>query len=145
MILTGILSHNVERVWPMVWPFLERSLERLDSPPPEADVLASLKAAKRQLWVVWHPEHDTCEGAVVTEIRKWPDTEDGHPVCHVWCAGGRGFRRFVKPGMDLLRAWAKAHGCAMLVHGGRSGWSRLTGTTLIGRPGGYPVFGCPTA
>ena len=146
--IEGILPHNVPFAWHFVWPFLEPSIntiDLLDRPYPQ-DIIDSLMSGERQLWVAWDRVTKRATGCVITELNRWPEEGRSDRVCHIWAAGGRGFREYVRHGMATLRAWAAAQGCAMIIHGGRRGWQRIADTSLIGNnSGGFPMYGVPVS
>lgn len=145
-VYSGIQRGDIDRIWPVAWPMLERSINVLAPSirPSEADILATLKSGKRQLWLVLERVSGETVGAVVTEIVNFPDDPDGIKVCHIFAAGGRDYKTYITAGLRVLGAWGKAHGCVMVAHGGRRGWQRIAGTVEIGRVDGkHPVYGLP--
>lgn len=146
--IEGILPRNVPFAWPFVWPLLEPSINTVpqDIRPYPQDIVESLHNGARQLWICWDKAEGRVVAAVVTEIIRFPDEPGGDRVCHIWAAGGIGVKRFVGQGWPILRAWAAAHGCVRMTHGGRKGWQRIVGSSLIGKlDGKWPIYGMPVS
>lgn len=107
-------------IWPQARGFLVKVIER-DGRCNPADVLALLLAGKAKLWISWDGE--AVEAAIVTDMIQYPRIKE----LRIWLVGGRNLRAWATEARDMLEAYARAHGCGVIVGGMRRGWIRIGG------------------
>ena len=91
------------------------------------DILALLLDGRVRLWVSWDPELKRVEAAIVTEIIDYPRARE----LLVWLVGSDNMKACAREAYDLLEAFARESGCAVISGRFRRGWIR------IGGPGWY--------
>jgi hypothetical protein len=97
-----------------------------------ADILALLLDGKVRLWVSWDPERERVEAAIVTEIIQYPRVRE----LLVWLVGSDNMKACAREAYDLLEAFARDMGCAVISGRLRRGWIR------IGGPGWHEAGSC---
>lgn len=119
--MTGVLAGDLDYVWPTVEPIIQRALDRSRGEYLAEDIHGFIKRREMQLWAA------VCDGEIkavcLTEIVSFPRLK----VCRLVIAAGEGMRHWIKPGTEILKAWAKAQGCEEIRGGGREGWSKALG------------------
>lgn len=117
VIVTGVLSCDVVKVWKTVEPLIEKALG-----PGETtnQILTKLYCKEAQLWSAF--EEGVPTAVVITEIVT---RETGDKACNIWAASGTGLNNWFAH-LAMIEAWAKENGCKYVtVERGRKGWSRL--------------------
>ena len=101
----------------MLEPFVIEALEHAGDRYGPDDVLASLTAGKRQMWVPM----DGAEvlGIVITEIIEYPRLK----AATVFALAGKRFSEWFCH-LEVIEEWARSHGCAVVEMSGRRGWAR---------------------
>jgi hypothetical protein len=108
-------SHEIERNWDLIQPYLERVQRGFPDDINIPQVLADLVGKQKQLWGYHDGERIT--GICITEIQ--------HPVC--WLRVGVGTESWRGQIDDLIAAiesWARSLGCERIKIAGRMGWKR---------------------
>lgn len=116
--LFGVQAAEVERVWGIVSPDIERALRFADGKYQIEDVKDALSRRDMQLWVA--AEGGEALSVAVTEIVNYPRKR----VCVVMFCGGREFKRWLHH-IEEIERWAKGAGCDMVEICGRRGWRRV--------------------
>jgi hypothetical protein len=111
-------SENLETLWPLALPHLERFAQETLLASPQ-DVLEDLRTGAKQLWL--YEEGALVVGVIVTEIYE---TMKGR-VCCIWAACGTVGVHALKPTFDEIEAWARSIHCATVEVRGRKGWARI--------------------
>jgi hypothetical protein len=114
----GIHSEHLDWVWDDVSPMIEKSLRYFDDRVGIDDVYMSLKARDSQLWVV--AKAGEIVAAVVTSIQAYPKKK----ILSITYVGGRDFKSWAS-GIEILKQFAKEHGCCAIEINARPGWARL--------------------
>lgn len=117
---TGILSTDIDRIWPEVAPLLEKALHYADGKIGIDDLYTALKEREMQLWLV-------PGGVWVGRIVCYPKSKRLEAIA----AAGE-WRDWNVYGKQVM-AWAKARGCDAVEIIGRPGWGRKTGFEEIHR------------
>jgi hypothetical protein len=115
-VVRGIQPQDVREVWPRVEPLVVRAIERANGDFGIDDVLASLQAGSRQLFVTW----PALDAIAITQSEK----RHGGLVLHVFAMAGRlptNWRGI----LSNLEQWAADQGCIAVELRGRRGWARL--------------------
>lgn len=112
--LAGITSDQIDRHWPEVEPLLARALARsLDELTP-FDVMRACRCGDMQLWAAFVDGRVTA--VCVTEV--------GRDVLLLRALAGEGIGDWRGVGTQLMRDFARSHGCTRLRLIGRPGWKR---------------------
>lgn len=119
--ITGVLSGEVECVWPIVEPMIQKALDRGRGEYLTEDIKGYLLDRKMQLWAAINDGE--IKAVCLTEICIFPRLK----VCRLVLAGGSDMRHWIKDGVATLKLWAIAQGCEEIRGGGRVGWSRALG------------------
>ncbi|MDE2468302.1 MAG: hypothetical protein KGL35_06060 [Bradyrhizobium sp.] len=82
------------------------------------DIHRAVEAQEMQLWIVLAP---TPKGAVVTQIANYPKARS---LAVVLC-GGFEMPSWIAGLVDVLKRYAKHHGCQTVACNGRKGWVRV--------------------
>lgn len=111
-------------IWPQARVFIEKALalqkvRRFDA----ADILNLLLEGKVRLWVSWDPDLKRVEAAIVTEILQYPRMRE----LLVWLVGSNNMKACAREAYDLLEAFARDSGCAVISGRLRRGWIRIGG------------------
>lgn len=115
---------HVTALWPHVRAHIAKALDREGSGRfLPIDVLNLLLEGKARLWVAWNSETKTADAAVVTQFIKYPRKTE----LHIWIIGGGNMRAWIKPGREMIEAFARAQGCDFVTGAFRRGWIRMGG------------------
>jgi hypothetical protein len=113
-----VRSLDVDAIWPLVRPFIERALAAGDGGHAAEDVRRLCAARDAQLWLGLGA--GGLEMVAVTEIRGLPRTR----IARVWLLAGIDARGWIEECLPAIEDWARAEGCAALELVGRKGWLR---------------------
>lgn len=128
-VVDGVKADELSLVWEQCWPFLKRAIDRnpnTEGKHTEGDILCRLMNKTMQLWIGWNTEEHRVTGALATYI-----SSDGER-CHIELAGGDNWHSWGDEVWNLIKAWATAQKCKLVVIYGRKGWKRLYGFDEIG-------------
>lgn len=112
--IAGVLSKDVESIWPFVEPLVQRVIDRFDMGYQSEHILEKLKARDQQLWLCGS------KGIATTEITR--TAEFG--VLGVPIVAGDDMNEWLDDLFNVLRNFAKQHDCKFLEGYGREGWVR---------------------
>jgi hypothetical protein len=112
--MQGILAADVDYVWPLAAPILQRAVRVADLEDLE-DLKESLLKKERQLWMIGG------DSFMVTEIQVTPK----HKTAHIAYLAGKGALKWFREVEKIFTIWAKENGCDMLSLQGRKGWERV--------------------
>lgn len=118
----GVPSRDVPLIWGRCAELLEPALARFEHPISLSDLYWSLRGCQRQLWIAWSYDSDEIVAAVVTELVRYGESPS--LVCRVPWIGGRQMASWVAEALDLLKRWARSHGCRFMEGSGRRGWKK---------------------
>lgn len=121
MKLFGVEPEDVDQVWDVAEPLLRPAVARTNGCYATDDVLAAIKAAAQQLWIVTDSDRLAC--AIVTEVVRYPRKT----VLWVPFVGGHDVLAATPWVMDCLEGWGARHGCVAVQGAGRRGWMRSAG------------------
>lgn len=116
----GVLSTQVDSVWPYAEQQIARALEYADGKITVDDVRNGLKSRDYQLWLV-------PGGVWVTRIIRYPQSTR----LEILAAAGE-WDDWLKHG-HAVADWARQNGCDAVELTGRPGWGRKTGFEEIHR------------
>ena len=119
--VSGIPTMELHLFWPTVGPMLERAIEHGDGGIKRWQIYDALKELKLQLWV--GRVGMEIEGVLVTEMQIRPTGK----VCILRHACGEDAAAWIKEGLPLIQAWAKAEGATVMELQGRRGWAKIMG------------------
>src|SRR4029079_8593102 len=93
----GVAAPYMPLAWPFVWPLLEPSIAVIEADlrPSPGEIAADIATGLKQLWLARDMRGDSCDGAVLTEIRDGDESLSGVRECLLYAAGGRGVRRWI--------------------------------------------------
>lgn len=120
-------------VWPYVWPIIRRAVDRFPIPDrfTEKELLDLLIKGEMQLWLIEDMHNNRIAAAALTSLIR----EDMFPdqlVFEVPFVAGYGMKDWIGSLFHLLRTFAVAHGCIVMLGYGRKGWERTLGFQHIG-------------
>lgn len=113
-IVKGIPAAEIDVVWPMIEPLVDRMLRCRDH--SLLDVKHSLQDERRQLFVTWPKLETIC----VTSIEVRPNSK----VLILFGKAGRLLHDW-RDMLAALEGWGRSVGCSAIEIRGRRGWQRL--------------------
>lgn len=116
--LFGIQPEEIDHVWPLVVPLLQRAVERSQNDYALADILGLLRSKAFQLWV-WDAGSGI-EACAITTITNYPRRR----ICQIPFLAGSKMRDWLTV-EAVLREWARDKGCSQLEGYCRDGWLRV--------------------
>ena len=115
--LYGIPRAEVEPIWEVVGPLLQRAIEKSTGDFSLEDVRKALDERDMQLWI-WAVDR-VIYSAAVTQILTFPQRK----VCAVPFVGGTRLADWLDCN-ELIGDWARDQGCAQMEGYVRDGWLR---------------------
>ena len=111
---------KIDLIWPIILPWLERSMEHGPKLYTTDDVLDLCKTNMSTLWIAI--ENDKPIGMTITGIEVYPQMQ----ITSIrWAGGDLGAGRFwLHKMLEVLKGWAKHNGSSLLAGQGRKGWLR---------------------
>ena len=116
--LVGILSYQVQDIWPYVVGHVERFTEKTGGRYSPASVLSKLLTADMQLWIV--VEGKEISAAVITQISVW---DTGLKSLVIVGIGGDGLPNWIHL-IERLEEFGREKDCSFVELHGRQGWRR---------------------
>lgn len=116
--LQGVLSEEIEEVWPLIAGRVRKALENGNSLEEPDSIRGALMDQAMQLWFVKQGELVTA--VVVTSIEVY----DQGKTLQVVALEGEGLDAWLGEVERTLRVFGAAHGCKYLSMIGRKGWLR---------------------
>jgi len=116
--LKGVLSHDVESIWDIVSPILERALAKSAGDYNIQDVFGELLSRDQQLWV-W-VEDGKIEACCTTKIVNYPRSR----ICTMPLIAGTKMKNWLSS-EETMVAWAKENNCTQIEGYARDGWLRV--------------------
>ena len=113
--VTGVLSSQINEVWPVVAPLIERSIEYSDGKFALADVRRFLEEQTCQLWLIYNAAG--IAGALVTQIINYPQDRR---LIFLFCAGVEADQWLHLS--EVIKNYAREQGCSCVEIYGRPGW-----------------------
>jgi len=113
--LVGVLNTDIDEVWPIVSPLLQKAVDKGQGDFLLQDYYEALLLRNMQLWV-WKPE-EKITAACVTQILSYPRRK----VCQILLLGGTGLKDWLKKENSLVE-WAREQGCSQMEGFARDGW-----------------------
>lgn len=107
----------IPKAWPLIERWVGEALVEGKADLAPAAVLAQLQRGHMQLWLAW--EGKRALGCCVTELNE---SVRGR-YCNLVAVAGLDFAKW-RPLIEIIKAWAREHGCVRLQAGGREGWVR---------------------
>jgi hypothetical protein len=120
MQVSAVPTEYVIPVWPQVQPFMEKAATWTHGRYAAEDILDSLLAGERQLWVAFGDDREV-KGAVVTGFNVYPKKKY---LDLTFIGGDDGFS-WKEPMLKMLRHWAYDTQCAGIESSARAGWARI--------------------
>ena len=114
-VVTRVPSEDVEFIWSLVSPLLEKALDETYS---IEDILYGLANDRMQLFISWN--NKKVESAVVTEVAQYPQSK----VLRYFLAGGNNLDNWLERIQEVIEKFAKKQNCTHLEVAGRKGWVR---------------------
>ena len=111
-------------LWPQISVFLERACARSRGRYTVRWLAEQIVNRDMQVWAAFDANGERLTGIAVTHMNLYPS---GLKVLQVVAAAGRGVTtgQAVAEVIGMLRAYARAQGCAEIEWSGRKGFSRL--------------------
>lgn len=128
VVVTGIPSIGVEKIWPVVEPLIAPSLRYGNGCFLPADLRDACMETRMQLWVAVDDARREIIAAVVTRIAVYPRRK----ALSVPFGGGRRMREWLPLLNETIEAFAREKGCDFMEGGARKGWVRAAGYRTIG-------------
>lgn len=132
MIVTLIPRDEIQFVWPLVEPFLKKSVARTKGRVEVEDIFIDLLKGKQTLWVGFEKD--------ITKDIKWCSTisvfnyPSGVRIACMQHLSGNGFFEWVEEGFSILKEYAREQQCERFEMFGRKGFEetikKLGGRTL---------------
>lgn len=121
--ITGIQAEDIDRVWNMVAPMLEKSIEMSNGNHTIESVYGELKNKTQQLWIVAKPGNVMYAGTTKIVVSKEPKRKIGH----ILFVGGsqKAFLPAYFKFNDVICGWAKENGCDYMLTYTRAGTKRF--------------------
>jgi len=116
MNVVQVPAEHVDRVWPMVGPFIASALAHSAGHLRTEDVRQEIATGHRQLWIA--SEGGPICAVCVTKIAVYPSTRA------LWVQESAGRLDAVQYFWPALRDFAKQWGCETACFMGRRGWGR---------------------
>lgn len=116
--LTGVVAADIEHVWPVIAPLLQRAVDKSQGDMSVDDIRDALTKRDMQLWV-W-TENTEITACLVTQIVDYPRRR----VCQMPFIAGRSMKLWLAC-ESMIAAWAKEHDCTQLEGFARKGWLRV--------------------
>ena len=114
----GVMSYDVDTIWPEVTPFLERAIETACGRFSLESTKKAIEAQREQLWVGY--DSDGLCVCFVTTIIDYPCKRS----LLIKFLGGRRYEAWIEF-IDLLRGFAREHKCSLMEIYGRPGWEKI--------------------
>lgn len=114
----AVTSDRIDTFWGDVAPLIEEALVYFDDRVGIEDIYKSLKTRNNQLWLILRSGEILT--AVITEITIYPKKK----VLNIAYLAGLDFRSW-HDGLEILKDFARSHGCSSIEIRGRRGWERL--------------------
>ena len=114
--MRGVLSIEVDEMWPAIEPLVRAGLEFGDGRWAPEDIRAALTEGAQQLWIDGDPMRAIC----VTEIIRYPQQRR----CNIFLLAGQDLDAWIWQ-LSILEAWAREKGCKAMELHGRPGWERI--------------------
>jgi len=103
--LTGIPSQEIDEIWEVCEPFIEKAAKKGQSEMTSQDIYNFCKDAKMQLWIVFDSEANI-KAVVTTEIINYPKKK----VCRIITLGGEEIDNWLHS-ITVIEAWAEENEC----------------------------------
>jgi len=117
--LLNFTKDQVEKVWPLAKPYVEKACETNGGFNAE-HILEFLQSGLMQLWMAVDGKTNQVICVCVTEIREYPNFK----VCDLRITTGEQFERWFNY-MDQICEWARKEGCKKMEIFARPGWERI--------------------
>lgn len=133
-VIDGIVRAKIADVWPVAWPMLRPAVE-VASPESrfqERELLDLLLKGESQLWMILNVEAVEIAAFVVTSIIT-DERYSTQKALEVPFIAGEGMKHWIDALYVLLREFALAHGCTVMLGYGRKGWQRSAGFRAVGK------------
>lgn len=114
----GIYSYNIDDVWPVIKPMLERSLDYADGKFSAKSVRDALITKAMQLWVAVTKD-EIIKAFAITQIVNYPNK----CVLIIMFAGGESMQSWLRY-INILQNFAAFHECEAVEIYGRNGWEK---------------------
>lgn len=128
VIVQGVPSIAVEKIWPHVDGHVARALRRANGCYLPVDLRDACMRTEMQLWVAVDIATREILAAVLTRIAVYPRRKS---LSIPW-VGGRRMTEWLPQMSQVLEGFARQAGCDFLEGASRRGWLRLTGATSLG-------------
>lgn len=143
--ISGVRKDYIRDLWPLVWPILERAVNRA---PAEIRITREQAMEKcideeAQLWVIWDGHAGEYAAVAVTVIST--DPRETHADLEIPFVAGRNMHNWLVPLWTTLRLFGLQHECVDAIGYGRKGWERLLGFHYVGEERGIRVMKRPLA
>lgn len=117
--LVGILHDEVDDVWAIVAPLLQKAIDVSEQDFDIDDVYWDIVERNMQLWV-WADKNDDIVAACVTQLINKPRKR----ICSIPLIGGKDMKSWILCEPAIIE-WAKVNGCVQLEGYCRDGWFRI--------------------
>lgn len=112
--MPGVPIENLEELWPMAWPYLEKAIEQGGNEYHIEDVKISCEIGEYILWIVRNGK-----AAIILEVSDYPLGKQ----CDIVMLGGDGINDWLKE-LEEIEGWASRVGCKRMILTGRAGWKK---------------------
>lgn len=114
--MCGIISEDVDQIWPQIEDILQTAVEYSDGKYRISDIYHALIERDMQLWIIVDDKNHIYS-AIVTQVVTYPRKK----VMFVMLVAGVKFNEWSAL-ITNLTDFAKAHGCETIEGYGREGW-----------------------
>lgn len=117
----SVSPYNIEKVWGVVSPMLEKAMDKWLPVWEINDVKEDLITGKRILWITIDNEEEKVYGALVTEIMLYPREK----ILNIVLIGGDEMKKWRECFLEKITAFARSEECYALQGIGRKGWEKV--------------------
>ncbi len=119
--LLAIPPDGVDRVWPIVVPFLQKAADTTEKLTVDDTLLAMCRSSLTHLWVIVDVDEMETLAVLLTDVQE---SYNGHRAGRVIAAGGLEMTRWTHV-IRQLEDWAIQNECDSFEIVGRKGWGRV--------------------
>ena len=113
--MPGVPVENLEQLWPMAEPLLNKAIEKAEGGWEIEDVKISCDIGEYILWIVRNGK-----AAVILEVSEYHNGKQ----CDIVMIGGDIMNEWIDE-LDEIEGWAKRVGCNRMILTGRIGWQKM--------------------
>lgn len=113
--MPGVPVENLEQLWPMAEPLLEKAIEKGEGGWDIIDVKIDCEIGHYILWIV-----RSGKAAIILEVSEYHNGKQ----CDIVMIGGDVMDEWIGE-LEEIEGWAKRVGCDRMILTGRLGWQKI--------------------